>query len=173
MSLKLSDLPVVEKDPPLQVPLNHDRNAGSLAPLKQSACRYHDFSAGHRVVGHEGKCRNLHGHNYRVHFVCEAANLDEVGRVIDFSAIKEKLCDWLEDNWDHRMLLWEADPLGHDLQTMDPTVNLLPFNPTAENMAAYLVEVIGPQQLSDTGVVLARVVIEETRKCSASVGLAR
>ena len=33
-----------------------------------SASRYHDFSAGHRVTGHENKCAHLHGHNYRVHF---------------------------------------------------------------------------------------------------------
>ena len=56
-----------------------------------TAERYHDISCGHRVVGHENKCRHLHGHNYRVHFVCTAANLDHIGRVIDFSIIKEKL----------------------------------------------------------------------------------
>ena len=43
-----------------------------------------------------------------------------------------------------------------------------PFNPTAENMAQHLVEVIGPQQLADTGVTLVSVRIEETAKCSAS-----
>ena len=34
--------------------------------------RYHDISMGHRVVGHESKCRHLHGHNYRIHFICTA-----------------------------------------------------------------------------------------------------
>jgi 6-pyruvoyltetrahydropterin/6-carboxytetrahydropterin synthase len=43
--------------------------------------RYHDISCGHRVHGHEGKCRHLHGHNYRVHFTCIAEDgaLDGVG----------------------------------------------------------------------------------------------
>ena len=41
-----------------------------------TAERYHDISMGHRVVGHENKCRHLHGHNYRIHFVCEASSLD-------------------------------------------------------------------------------------------------
>ena len=59
--------------------------------------RYHDISMGHRVVGHESKCRHLHGHNYRIHFVCTAPELDGVGRVIDFSEIKERLCQWLEE----------------------------------------------------------------------------
>src|SRR5690606_40371968 len=50
--------------------------------------RYHDISCGHRVVGHEGKCRFLHGHNYRIHFTVAADQLDEIGRVVDFSVIK-------------------------------------------------------------------------------------
>ncbi|MBB5411157.1 6-pyruvoyl-tetrahydropterin synthase [Paraburkholderia sp. HC6.4b] len=67
---------------------------------------YHDISCGHRVYGNEGKCQNLHGHNYRIHFACEAASLDDLGRIIDFGSIKTLLCDWVENHWDHRMLLW-------------------------------------------------------------------
>lgn len=131
--------------------------------------RYHDICAGHRVYGHESKCAHFHGHNYRVHFTVEAAALDTVGRVIDFSGIKQYLCQWLEDNWDHKMLLWEHDPDAMLMQIMDPEgVVLVPFNPTAENMARYLVETVGPEQLHETGVVLVRVTIDETAKCSAS-----
>jgi 6-pyruvoyltetrahydropterin/6-carboxytetrahydropterin synthase len=132
------------------------------------AIRYHDISCGHRVVGHEGKCRNLHGHNYRVHFECEAAGLDEVGRVIDFSIIKSQLCEWLETEWDHRMILWDKDSDAEQLLIIDPTIVLVPFNPTAENLAQYLIDEIGPKLMSPLGVRLARVVIEETRKCSVS-----
>lgn len=153
------------------------------------AIRYHDFCAGHRVVGHENKCAHLHGHNYRVTFHCEAAELDGIGRVIDFSVIKELLCEWLEEKWDHKFLAWEKDPLITNLIVSDPEVKLLcepldsdhpdsitfddsivlvPFNPTAENMAKYLVEDIGPFRLKGTGVVLRGVEISETRKCSAS-----
>lgn len=144
-----------------------------------TAERYHDISCGHRVVGHENKCRHLHGHNYRVHFVCTAANLDHIGRVIDFTAIKEKLCMWIENNWDHKFLAWEQDPvMCHAAQLMDgegeegttfcSSIVWLPFNPTAENMAQYLVEVVAPQQLEGTGVDLVQCIIEETAKCSAS-----
>jgi 6-pyruvoyltetrahydropterin/6-carboxytetrahydropterin synthase len=136
--------------------------------MAHTVTRYHDFSAGHRVVGHEGKCRNLHGHNYRVHFTCRADGLDEVGRVVDFSVVKELLCDWLEEHWDHRMLLWECDQAAPMLHVVDDTVVLLPFNPTAENMAEHLVRVVGPAQLRGTGVELVGVVVEETRKCSAA-----
>lgn len=135
------------------------------------ASRYHDISVGHRVCKHESKCRHLHGHNYRIHFHCESAQLDEIGRVIDFSVIKEKLCMWIEMNWDHRFLIWQEDPHAQKLLDIDPLVVLVPFNPTAENMAIYLVERIGPIQLKDTGVTLVEVTIEETAKCHASYSL--
>jgi 6-pyruvoyltetrahydropterin/6-carboxytetrahydropterin synthase len=132
------------------------------------AKRYHDISCGHRVFQHESKCAHLHGHNYRVHFTCEAESLDNIGRVIDFSDMKSRLCMWLEDNWDHKTLIWENDPWAKVLPEIDPTIVIVPFNPTAENITQHLVEVIGPQQLAGTGIKLVHCDVEETRKCSAS-----
>lgn len=134
--------------------------------------RYHDISCGHRVHGHEGKCRHLHGHNYRVHFTCVAEDgaLDGVGRVIDFSQVKAKLCMWIEEHWDHHFLIWGEDPMRSYLLELDPTVVVVPFNPTAENIAQHLVEVVGPAQLAGTGIKLSEVMVEETMKCFASYG---
>ena len=133
------------------------------------AIRYHDISAGHRVVNHESKCQHLHGHNYRVHFHVIAPELDALGRVMDFSVIKSHLAMWLEDNWDHKMILYKKDPkLKALIPVFGNDIVEVPFNPTAENMAKYLVEVVGPKQLKGTGCKLRKVVIEETRKCSAS-----
>lgn len=136
-----------------------------------SVRRIHDFSAGHRVVGHEHRCRFLHGHNYRVTFECTAPELDELGRVIDFAVLKTLLCQWLEDNWDHRTLLWEQDESIAALAAVADSIVAVPFNPTAENMAEHLLRVVGPQQLEGTGVTLIRVIVEETRKCSAEASL--
>ena len=149
------------------------------------AIRYHDISTGHRVVGHEGKCRHLHGHNYRIYFYCESEMLDHIGRVVDFSVIKSHLCQWLEDNWDHRFLAWHKDllisqaivSLGSDFRTLEQrdefseSIVFVPFNPTAENMAHYLLTHIAPELMAGTGVVVTKVVIEETRKCSVEVAL--
>jgi 6-pyruvoyltetrahydropterin/6-carboxytetrahydropterin synthase len=136
-----------------------------------TATRFHDFSAGHRVAGHENKCALLHGHNYRIHFTCAAPDLDPIGRVIDFGVMKSRLCNWLEENWDHRFLIWEEDDrFWRDVSLYYDEWGILrtPFNPTAENMAEYLLEEIGPQQLEGTGVILIKVIVEETRKCAAS-----
>ena len=134
-----------------------------------TATRYHDFSCGHRVYGHESKCAHLHGHNYRVHFTV-AGTLDRVGRVLDFSAIKDRLCTWVEERWDHRFLIWEHDPWARALQLLNPQgVVVVRWNPTAENMAVALMG-LGPELLEGTGVRLVRVTVEETRKCSATAG---
>jgi 6-pyruvoyltetrahydropterin/6-carboxytetrahydropterin synthase len=137
------------------------------------AIRYHDISCGHRVHGHESKCAHLHGHNYRMTFFCEPEkDLDSIGRVIDFSDIKKRLCMWIEEEWDHRFLVWIHDPMKNTLLDLDPDgVWVTAFNPTAENMAQYLVAVVGPRQLEGTGIVLTKCLVEETRKCSASFEL--
>lgn len=137
-----------------------------------TAERYHDISCGHRVVGHEGKCKYLHGHNYRIHFIVQAEELDQIGRVVDFSVIKEQLCMWLEDNLDHKFLIWNEDPLLSGLREVSAeSLVLVPFNPTAENIAKYLVEHVGPQQLEQYGCRLITCKVEETQKCSASYSL--
>lgn len=140
-----------------------------------TAKRYHDFCAGHRVYGHENKCAHLHGHNYRVHFEVKGVDkhiVDQVGRVLDFSVIKDRLCQWLEDHWDHKFLMWEKDPLAAYVFDLDKEgVVRVPFNPTAENMAEYLVKKVGPFALRGTDCVLVSVEISETRKCSAVFSL--
>lgn len=170
----------------------------------------HEICAGHRVVGHESKCRHLHGHNYKFHFkvapkgipvdmeypegfpgkLYNPGKLDDVGRVIDFSVVKTTLCQWLEDNWDHKFLHWENDTLIEGLSSivgledrcgehisareqlnfLDSLVSL-PFNPTAENLAAYMVNVIGSQLLDEHGVQLVECTIEETSKCHVNYSL--
>lgn len=135
-----------------------------------TATRYHDFSAGHKVTGHEDKCAHLHGHNYRVHFTVQSAEgVDAIGRVLDFAAIKTRLCEWLEREWDHRFLIKESDPGAVFLARLFPDdMVLTPFNPTAENMARHLVEQVAVEVLAGTHCQLIRCVVEETRKCSAA-----
>lgn len=139
--------------------------------MKLEAVRYHDFSAGHRVVGHEDKCRYLHGHNYRIHFTLESqTGLDEIGRVLDFSVIKTILCQWLEEHWDHKFLIWEQDPFLPGMMELSPeSTVVLPFNPTAENMAQFLLNQ-APHLLPEN-VRLSKVIVEETRKCRVEATL--
>lgn len=146
-----------------------------MAQGQHTIIREHEICAGHTVTGHEGKCRHLHGHNYkfklhvRVRKDLVTDNLDSVGRVIDFSVVKDLLCEWLENQWDHKFLINKDDPRLAALCETDPaSLVICEFNPTAENMAGYLVEVIGPAVFHDTDVELFGVELYETSKCCAT-----
>lgn len=131
--------------------------------------RYHDFSYGHRVYGHENKCSDLHGHNGRVYFVLTASELDDVGRVMDFGEVNRILCQWIENYWDHKFLLYIGDPL-YELMKDAPGVIAVNFNPTAESLARELLTIIGPLLLPDH-IKLTSVTFYETRKCFAIASL--
>ncbi|MDP6042103.1 MAG: 6-carboxytetrahydropterin synthase [Candidatus Latescibacteria bacterium] len=138
------------------------------------AIRRIQFCSGHRVLGHEGKCAHMHGHNYVVFFHAEADDLDQIGRVIDFSVLKEKLGGWVEDNWDHGFVFFEKDEELRSLFEGQMAAHkhfVLPLNPTAENMGDYLLNTVGPEQLKGTGVQLVKVAVWETENCIAEVTL--
>lgn len=129
------------------------------------------FCAGHRLVGHEGKCANLHGHNYVAEFYVTGEKQDQVGRVIDFKLLKDRCKGWIDDHWDHAFLLWKEDTeaLQAIRQTRPHRIFELPYNPTAENMARYLLEVVCPDLLQQTGAQAEKVVIWESDESCAEV----
>jgi len=138
------------------------------------ATRRLQFCSGHRVLKHESKCANPHGHNYVAFFHAESDELDAIGRVIDFAVLKEKIGKWIDDNWDHTFLVFEDDFeiksfLEKGKWNKKPFV--CPFNPTAENMADYLLTFVCPKVLDGTGVKVSKVVLWETENCHAEASL--
>ncbi len=140
--------------------------------MKIQAVRIIKFDAGHRVVNHESKCRTLHGHEYKAEIFAEG-DLDDLGRVIDFGVIKEKIGAWIDDNWDHTMIIYSKD---NDLDKIKSCEGYKPvfvtdFNPTAENLAAYLLYTVCPEQLKDSGVLVTKIKLWETSNCYVEVNL--
>ena len=81
-----------------------------------------EISSSHKLtLSYKSKCENLHGHNWKITVMCKAETLDENGMVVDFSLIKERV----EKAFDHQYLN-----------------DLVPFNPTAENMAHHICTLI-------------------------------
>jgi 6-pyruvoyltetrahydropterin/6-carboxytetrahydropterin synthase len=131
------------------------------------------FCAGHRLLNHDGRCKNLHGHNYVADFYITATAQDDIGRVMDFKELKNRTKGWLDEHWDHAFVLWDRDENAiNAIKMSEPhRLYLLPYNPTAENMAKYLVEEVCPQILDGTGGRATKVVIWESPESCAEVSI--
>ena len=97
-----------------------------------------EFSAGHRLLGHNGKCIHPHGHNYKVEIFMVSHALNSVGFVVDFSELKQKVSSWIDANWDHAFLLNSKD--GELLEALRSVKEQFIYlfdgvNPSAEVMA--------------------------------------
>ena len=124
-----------------------------------------EFDYGHRVFKHESKCRHLHGHRGVVEVTALADELDSLGRIIDFSVLKHKVGTWIDEHWDHNMILFKDDveaikAVESVREGKSPFVS--DWNPTAENLAKYLLEVVCPKVLQGTGVKIVKVRFWET-----------
>ena len=134
------------------------------------------FCAGHRLVGHEGKCAYLHGHNYLAQLYVTGGEFDEVGRVVDFSVINRLFKGWIDQNWDHGVLVWDEDiELLAALNQLQPSkIYQMPYSPTAENIAKYLLTEVGPglvDQIEGYDVQLTKVVVWETENACAELSV--
>lgn len=138
-----------------------------MVEVKITCTRKLTFDAAHRVMLHESKCRHLHGHTYVAEITAHACQLDSLGRVVDFSVIKELVGGWVDEHWDHGTIINNKDSaLREYLERNAMKHFLLEGNPTAENMAAVLLDYAN-RLLSDTGVAVTHVRLHETPNCWA------
>lgn len=93
------------------------------------------FCFGHRLMDYVGKCRHLHGHNGKAVITVAAQKLDALGMVADFSGMRQRIGDWIDRTLDHKMLLFEGDPLIPILRAAGEPVFAMAAHPTTENIA--------------------------------------
>lgn len=144
--------------------------------MRITVMRQVKFCAGHRLAGHEGKCVNLHGHNYVAQFFVTGNKVDACGRVVDFSLINQLFKGWIDENWDHGMLIWEDDTEAIEALKLvkQQRTFVMPYNPTAENMANYLLTKVAPElvaQIKDYDVYVSKVIVWETENSFAEVSV--
>ena len=126
-----------------------------------SVSKFIDFCYGHRIPGHGGRCRHLHGHGARVEIVCTGP-LDDLGMVVDFGDIKRIIEAWILEHWDHRVILQRDDPLAGVLADQGEPLFILDGPTTAENLAGHLFGVA-----RDAGLPVSAVRFWETPDSSA------
>jgi len=79
------------------------------------------FDSAHFIEGYKGDCGNTHGHSWRFSVTVARNGLDSMGIAIDFKVMKSLINDLIVSKLDHKFLN-----------------EVLPFNPTAENLAVWI-----------------------------------
>jgi len=100
------------------------------------------FETGHALYGYDGKCRNVHGHSYRLSVtvignpISDTTNV-KYGMVIDFSDLKKIVKEEIVDVFDHATVFNKNTPhveLAEELKSRGHNVLLVNYQPTSEMM---------------------------------------
>lgn len=100
------------------------------------------FETGHALYGYDGKCKNVHGHSYKLSVtvigspITDRANV-KLGMVIDFTDLKKIVKEEVVDQFDHATVFNQTTPhveLAKELKDRGHHVILVDYQPTSENM---------------------------------------
>ena len=126
---------------------------------------------GHRVLNHRSICKGLHGHRYKAEIcvegkLIEKSGASEEGMVIDFADIKKTAQKLIQEELDHAFMVWDKDfeLLEFFKHSKGHKPVIVPFTPTAENVAAYIFHIL-KDKFSDiykTGLHLQSIKLWET-----------
>ena len=115
------------------------------------------FETGHALYGYDGKCKNVHGHSYKLSVtvigIPIADNLNvKFGMVIDFSDLKKIVKEEIVDLFDHATVFNKNTPhleLAVELKNRGHHVILVDYQPTSENMVVDFAKKINDRLPSD------------------------
>jgi len=108
------------------------------------------FETGHALYGYDGKCKNVHGHSYKLSVtvigkpITDTSNV-KFGMVIDFGDLKKIVKEEIVDVFDHATVFNQNTPhieLANELKTRGHHVILVDYQPTSENMVIDFAEKI-------------------------------
>lgn len=108
------------------------------------------FETGHALYGYDGKCKNVHGHSYKLSVTVIGTPISDrnnvkFGMVIDFSDLKKIVKEDIVDIFDHATVFNETTPhieLAQELKSRGHEVILVNYQPTSENMVIDFAEKI-------------------------------
>ncbi len=108
------------------------------------------FETGHALYGYDGKCRNVHGHSYKLSVTVIGQPISDIsnvkfGMVIDFSDLKKIVKEEIVDVFDHATVFNKNTPhveLAKELEDRGHNVLLVDYQPTSEMMVIDFAEKI-------------------------------
>lgn len=126
------------------------------------------FETGHALYGYDGKCKNVHGHSYKLNVtvigtpITDTSNV-KYGMVIDFGDLKRIVKREIVDKFDHAAVFNRNTPhveLARELEERDHNVILVDYQPTSENMVVDFAEKI--KKYLPAGIELFSLKLQET-----------
>lgn len=112
----------------------------------------HNIEVAHRLFDLPGKCEQIHGHSMWVTLYLKGT-LDPYGilEAIDFSSLKKSFRSYLDETYDHRLLLNASDPFAGPVWRLNgdgelgeqmflPGLQAMANDPTTENLAMWIGE---------------------------------
>jgi 6-pyruvoyltetrahydropterin/6-carboxytetrahydropterin synthase len=132
-----------------------------------------NFETGHALYGYDGKCKNIHGHSYKLSVtvtgkpITDASN-PKFGMVIDFSDLKKIVKEEIVDLFDHATVFNKNTPhvdLAKDLKALGHHVLLVDYQPTSEMMVIDFSEKIKARLPKN--IYLFSLKLQETETCFA------
>lgn len=118
------------------------------------------WEMGHRLPFHKGKCKNLHGHSYKMMVEFEG-EVDENGMVLDYYDVKELIGPLVEE-LDHSFMVYSEDKeLLEILKLLKSKHVVVKFQTTAENICSYFLDKIKETDIPE-GINKVKVWIYET-----------
>ena len=102
------------------------------------------FETAHALYGYDGKCKNIHGHSYKLAVtvigepITDTSNV-KLGMVIDFGDLKKIVKEEVVDPFDHAMVFNKNSPhieLARDLEDKGHKIILADYQPSSENMVS-------------------------------------
>ena len=127
------------------------------------------WEMGHRLPDHFGKCKNIHGHSYKM-LVEFSGELDKSGMIIDYYDV-EKIINPVIETLDHAFMVNKNDKVVLDfLEKMDSKRVVVDFESTAENICKYLLNEVSKTSLPEN-VKEIKVRVQETTEDYAEESL--
>lgn len=148
---------------------------------KVSVTKEFSWDMAHMLAGHQGLCKNLHGHTYKMQVEVTrksgdtlSSDTSSAGMIIDFKALKEVVASNITSGLDHAFIYWKNsnDVVEHEIARLlkenGRKVVEVPYRPTAEEMALHFYEVLS-KELETQNIALISIKLWETPTSFAEV----
>ena len=131
------------------------------------------FETGHALYGHDGKCKNIHGHSYKLSVTVLGkpvldSNNPKFGMIMDFSDLKKIVKEEIVDRFDHATIFNKNTPhikLANNLKSLGHNVVLVDYQPTSEMLVTDFADKI--KNRLPKNIKLFSLKLRETASCYA------